>query len=93
VGDLSVASALVPGGNLGAFQVAGADAAGLAEPLIRAMLPPDAAVTSTPSTVAGRSVLLVTGPSGKAYFYPSDDVLWVLLMNKARAAKIIALLP
>ena len=93
VDDLSVASAPFPGGNLGAFQVAGADAAGLAEPFIRAMFPLDTAVTSTPSTVAGRSVLLVTGPGGKGYFYPSGNVLWVLFVNKARAAEIIAQLP
>jgi hypothetical protein len=80
-----------------ALRVPGGDASAIVEnyDTIGVVLDPDQAQTTlTDVRIDGKDVTRATEPDGDVtYIYADGEVLWIMALDKSRAAKILAVLP
>ena len=96
LGDVSMASGQVPdaGVYLAALKVAGADAADFTETAIGWSIP-GGGWTAEPPEFANGTVHAVTFNDGSytRYFYPKDDIVWIIDAAEPALSEILAALP
>lgn len=94
--DLGIASGGTDGGaQMSAIRIIGASAAEFAAPLLGIAAGGDEELTITPTSVAGREVLVASVPSEESTIvvYPSGEVAWLLMLEDAILAEALGALP
>ena len=88
--DVSVATSFSPSGLIYGIRIKGGDATKYA-PLLLASL--DTSAQQTPGKVSGKDVTVSTTPTGTQYFYPRNDVIWVVTAAEPALSEVFAALP
>lgn len=94
--DLGIASGNTEAGaGISAIRVIGGSAEAFATPLLRIIAAGDEELTLTPTTIAGKEVIVASIPSEDSTItvYPSGEIAWLMMMEDAVLAEALGALP